>query len=89
MNHLKAYALRNGCDAFMTYADHGAVGYFEKQGFTTDLSLPLERYDGYVKVGTWNRARYLHDAYCSISSSRLYLIQHGKTSCESCTRAVF
>ena len=51
MNHLKAYALRNGCDAFMTYADHGAVGYFEKQGFTTELSLPKERYDGYVKVG--------------------------------------
>lgn len=51
MNHLKAYALRNGCDAFMTYADLGAVGYFEKQGFTTELSLPKERYDGYVKVG--------------------------------------
>lgn len=49
MNHLKSYAVKNGCDALVTYADNDAVGYFRKQGFVDDLKLPPERL-GVVKV---------------------------------------
>ena len=34
---------RDGLEYFLTYADNAAVGYFEKQGFSTQLSLPREQ----------------------------------------------
>ena len=34
---------------FLTYADNYAVGYFKKQGFTKEISLPRERWVGYIK----------------------------------------
>jgi len=34
---------------FLTYADNYAVGYFKKQGFTKQISLPRERWVGYIK----------------------------------------
>eukprot|EP00045_Choanoeca_perplexa_P016243 m.217744 g.217744 ORF g.217744 m.217744 type:complete len:111 (+) comp17204_c0_seq46:821-1153(+) len=49
MNHLKAYAIRNGFTALVTYADNDAIGYFAKQGFTKDLTLEPERL-GVIKI---------------------------------------
>jgi histone acetyltransferase len=44
MNHAKAAARdRDGLGALLTYADNNAVGYFAKQGFTKEISLPRER----------------------------------------------
>lgn len=34
---------RDGLEYFLTYADNAAVGYFEKQGFSTKLSLPRDQ----------------------------------------------
>ena len=34
---------RDGLEYFLTYADNAAVGYFEKQGFSTRLTLPRDR----------------------------------------------
>ena len=34
---------RDGLQYFLTYADNAAVGYFEKQGFSTQLTLPREQ----------------------------------------------
>lgn len=33
----------------MTYADEYAIGYFKKQGFTDQCTLPKEQYFGYIK----------------------------------------
>ncbi len=45
MNHAKEFArTRDRLTHFLTYADNNAVGYFEKQGFTKEVSLPLEQW---------------------------------------------
>lgn len=50
MNHLKQHARDvDGLTHFLTYADNNAVGYFMKQGFTKEISLPKERWHGYIK----------------------------------------
>lgn len=50
MNSLKAFAVHNHCYNFLTYADNSAIGYFKKQGFTAQISLPPEDVVGYIKV---------------------------------------
>lgn len=50
MNWTKHYAReRDGCEFFLTYADNNAVGYFSKQGFTKVLTMPRERWHGFIK----------------------------------------
>ncbi|RLN41616.1 histone acetyltransferase GCN5 [Panicum miliaceum] len=50
MNHLKQHARdADGLTHFLTYADNNAVGYFVKQGFTKEISLDKERWQGYIK----------------------------------------
>ncbi|EJU04407.1 hypothetical protein DACRYDRAFT_76862 [Dacryopinax primogenitus] len=51
MNHLKDYLRQAmpGINHFLTYADNYAVGYFRKQGFTKEITLPRERWAGYIK----------------------------------------
>ncbi|KAG5580602.1 hypothetical protein H5410_051229 [Solanum commersonii] len=50
MNHLKQYARDvDGLTHFLTYADNNAVGYFVKQGFTKEIYLEKERWQGYIK----------------------------------------
>eukprot|EP00038_Savillea_parva_P010621 m.191540 g.191540 ORF g.191540 m.191540 type:complete len:1007 (+) comp18375_c0_seq1:116-3136(+) len=49
MNNLKAYACKNGCYNFFTYADNDAIGYFKKQGFTMNITLPKRSTHGYIK----------------------------------------
>ncbi|XP_047963672.1 histone acetyltransferase GCN5 [Salvia hispanica] len=50
MNHLKQHARDvDGLTHFLTYADNNAVGYFVKQGFTKEIYLDKERWQGYIK----------------------------------------
>jgi histone acetyltransferase len=47
MNHLKQHARdADGLTHFLTYADNNAVGYFVKQGFTKEITLDKERWQG-------------------------------------------
>ncbi|QPG77081.1 histone acetyltransferase [Brettanomyces nanus] len=50
MNHLKTY-VRGTMDVkyFLTYADNYAIGYFKKQGFTKEITLPKKLWMGYIK----------------------------------------
>ncbi|KAE7997711.1 hypothetical protein FH972_002318 [Carpinus fangiana] len=50
MNHLKQHARdKDGLTHFLTYADNNAVGYFIKQGFTKEIHLEKDRWQGYIK----------------------------------------
>lgn len=50
MSHLKDYVKATSpVMHFLTYADNGAIGYFKKQGFTKDISLPHSVWMGYIK----------------------------------------
>ena len=51
MNNLKNYVMKEGIRYFLTYADNFALGYFKKQGFTTDVDpvLPESVWKGYIK----------------------------------------
>ncbi len=49
MNHLKDYHVKQKIFHFLTYADEFAIGYFRKQGFTSDITLPKDKYTGYIK----------------------------------------
>ncbi|KAJ3208682.1 histone acetyltransferase [Entophlyctis luteolus] len=50
MNHVKDYVV-SALDVhyFLTYADNFAIGYFKKQGFTTDITLDKSIWVGYIK----------------------------------------
>ncbi|KAF8635220.1 hypothetical protein AX17_003996 [Amanita inopinata Kibby_2008] len=51
MDHFKAH-IRNTYPTmmhFLTYADNYAVGYFEKQGFSKDITLDRSVWAGYIK----------------------------------------
>ncbi|KAI5077371.1 hypothetical protein GOP47_0007195 [Adiantum capillus-veneris] len=50
MNHLKQHARDDdGLTHFLTYADNNAVGYFFKQGFTKEITMEKDRWQGYIK----------------------------------------
>ncbi|KAI8969224.1 hypothetical protein BDF20DRAFT_907941 [Mycotypha africana] len=50
MNHLKDYvSTHTPIKHFLTYADNFAVGYFRKQGFTTEITLDKRKWVGYIK----------------------------------------
>mmetsp|Transcript_11534 Transcript_11534/g.37899 ORF Transcript_11534/g.37899 Transcript_11534/m.37899 type:complete len:397 (-) Transcript_11534:2398-3588(-) len=49
MNHLKERAKVEGIRYFLTYADNYATGYFKKQGFSSTVTLPKERWYGSIK----------------------------------------
>lgn len=50
MNHLKDYVRSTTkIKYFLTYADNYAIGYFKKQGFTKDITLPKKVWMGYIK----------------------------------------
>ncbi|KAI8380363.1 hypothetical protein BD560DRAFT_388042 [Blakeslea trispora] len=50
MDHLKDYvSAHTNIKHFLTYADNYAVGYFRKQGFTTDITLDKRKWVGYIK----------------------------------------
>ena len=49
MNHLKEHVKMEKIEYFLTYADNYAIGYFKKQGFTKTISMPRERWVGFIK----------------------------------------
>ena len=51
MNSLKNFVIKESIRYFLTYADNFALGYFKKQGFTTDVEpiLPESVWKGYIK----------------------------------------
>ncbi len=49
MNLLKQLAVQQGIEYFITYADNYAIGYFKKQGFTKQITMPKGRYYGLIK----------------------------------------
>lgn len=51
MDHFKAHIRKAYPDMmhFLTYADNYAVGYFEKQGFSKEISLSRSVWAGYIK----------------------------------------
>jgi hypothetical protein len=44
MNHLKECVKRDGIVYFLTYADNYAIGYFRKQGFSKNLTMPKSQW---------------------------------------------
>jgi histone acetyltransferase len=64
MNKLKDHCKEKNLNYFLTYADNNAIGYFKKQGFSTSVKMPIEKWKEYIKDydgGT------LMEAYCSVS----------------------
>jgi N-acetylglutamate synthase-like GNAT family acetyltransferase len=49
MNKVKEYVKQQNITHFLTYADNYAIGYFEKQGFTKEVTLAQQRWKGYIK----------------------------------------
>ncbi|KAJ3270465.1 histone acetyltransferase [Terramyces sp. JEL0728] len=50
MSHVKDHVkVAHGTKHFLTYADNYAIGYFKKQGFTTDITLEKSLWMGYIK----------------------------------------
>jgi len=49
MNLVKQEGARTGIEYFITYADNYAIGYFKKQGFTKNISMPKGRFQGLIK----------------------------------------
>ncbi|KAG9002515.1 histone acetyltransferase [Tulasnella sp. 427] len=51
MNHFKMHIRRAHptIKHFLTYADNFAIGYFKKQGFTKEITLPRPVWVGYIK----------------------------------------
>ena len=49
MNKVKEFVKGEGITHFLTYADNYAIGYFEKQGFTKEVTLASKRWKGFIK----------------------------------------
>jgi histone acetyltransferase len=49
MNQLKEYTKHTGMTHFLTFADNFAIGYFKKQGFSATVTMPKERWTGFIK----------------------------------------
>lgn len=49
MNLVKQEAQRTNIEYFITYADNYAIGYFKKQGFQKNISMPKGRYQYVIK----------------------------------------
>jgi histone acetyltransferase len=80
MNHFKEYCKRElGIKYLLTYADNFAIGYFKKQGFTADITLPTNQWKGYIKDydgGTMMGCRiYQHIDYRDIPGSMKEIIK--------------
>ncbi|KAL0228285.1 hypothetical protein RCL1_004428 [Eukaryota sp. TZLM3-RCL] len=49
MNHMKHWSITRSFDFILTYADDSAIGYFQKQGFSKNITRPREKYGGFIK----------------------------------------
>lgn len=85
MNFFKEYCKYElGIHYLLTYADNFATGYFKKQGFTVEVTLPNAQWKGYIKDydgGTMMGCRiYQHIDYRNISSSMKEVIKDACTT---------
>ncbi|EEB10824.1 conserved hypothetical protein [Pediculus humanus corporis] len=67
MNHLKDYFINHNILHFLTFADEFAIGYFKKQGFSKDIKLNRNIYQGYIKY--YERATLMH---CQLNPTIVY-----------------
>lgn len=67
MNHLKDYHINKNILHFLTFADEDAIGYFKKQGFSKDIKLPRQAYQGYIK--DYEGATLMH---CELNPKIIY-----------------
>jgi histone acetyltransferase len=44
MNKLKDHCKNSNVQYFLTFADNNAIGYFKKQGFSTNIKMPYEKW---------------------------------------------
>ncbi|KAM9967351.1 hypothetical protein ACTFIW_001435 [Dictyostelium discoideum] len=49
MTHLKEHNRKVGIYHFLTFADNFAIEYFQKQGFTHDITLLKEKWKGFIQ----------------------------------------
>ena len=49
MNHLKDYSNQQNIRHFLTFADEFAIGYFKKQGFSKEIKIARNIYQGFIK----------------------------------------
>lgn len=49
MTKLKDNCKNRGLLYFLTYADNNAIGYFKKQGFSTFVKMPMDKWKEYYK----------------------------------------
>ena len=50
MNKFKEEMQSRGVEYLATFADNYAIGYFKKLGFYKEISMPEERWKGYIKT---------------------------------------
>ncbi|XP_046397212.1 histone acetyltransferase KAT2A isoform X1 [Ischnura elegans] len=67
MNHLKDYHVRQNIFHFLTFADDFAIGYFKKQGFSTEITLSRPHYFGFIK--DYEAATLMH---CELQPNIVY-----------------
>jgi len=77
MNHLKEHVKTEGIEFFLTYADNYATEYFRKQGFTKHLSMPVERWKGWIK--DYDGSTLME---CKINRRVNYLDLHGMVAAQ-------
>lgn len=79
MNHLKDYVRATSpIKYFLTYADNYAIGYFKKQGFTKEITLPKNIWMGYIKDyegGTLMQCSMLPSRMRYLDSGKILLLQ--------------
>lgn len=59
---------------FLTYADNYAVGYFQKQGFTKEITLDKSLWMGYIKDyegGTGQDSGHKQKPHCSSTAAEM------------------
>lgn len=54
---------------FLTYADNYAIGWFKKQGFTKEISLPRDRWVGYIKDYDAANLMMVSGAACALANA--------------------
>jgi histone acetyltransferase len=93
MNHFKEHCKRElGIKYLLTYADNFAIGYFKKQGFSEEITLPNNVWKGYIKDydgGTMMGCRlYEHLDYRNISESLKDIMTEVQTTLSNPTSTV-
>jgi len=49
MSRLKDHVQKEKLEYFLTYADNYAIGYFQRNGFSKHITMPKDRWVGYIK----------------------------------------